>query len=53
HIPVLPVMFTVIGSVLGAPLGSRVSAKIDVKYLRYGLIVLICATAIKIWSDIL
>lgn len=53
HIPVLPVMFTVIGSVLGAPLGSRVSAKMDVKYLRYGLIVLICATAIKIWSDIL
>ncbi|GED72096.1 UPF0721 transmembrane protein YrkJ [Brevibacillus reuszeri] len=53
HIPLLPVLFTVIGSVLGAPLGSRVSAKMDVKYLRYGLIVLICATAIKIWSDIL
>ncbi|MGG4497488.1 sulfite exporter TauE/SafE family protein [Brevibacillus reuszeri] len=53
HIPLLPILFTVIGSVLGAPLGSRVSAKMDVKYLRYGLIVLICATAIKIWSDIL
>lgn len=53
HIPLVPVVFTVVGSVLGAPLGSVVSAKIDVKYLRYGLIVLICATAIKVWSDIL
>jgi len=53
HILFWPILFTVIGSVLGAPLGSRVSGKLDVKYLRYGLIVLICATAIKIWSDIL
>ncbi|WGV60200.1 sulfite exporter TauE/SafE family protein [Brevibacillus brevis] len=53
QIPLLPVLYTVIGSVLGAPVGSMVSAKSDVKYLRYGLIVLICATAIKIWSDIL
>lgn len=53
QIPLLPVLYTVIGSVMGAPIGSMVSAKSDVKYLRYGLIVLICATAIKIWSDIL
>ncbi|MBH0331635.1 membrane protein [Brevibacillus brevis] len=53
QIPLLPVLYTVIGSVMGAPVGSMVSAKSDVKYLRYGLIVLICATAIKIWSDIL
>ncbi|GEC91040.1 MULTISPECIES: sulfite exporter TauE/SafE family protein [Brevibacillus] len=53
QIPLLPVLYTVIGSVLGAPVGSMVSAKSDVKYLRYGLIVLICGTAIKIWSDIL
>lgn len=53
QIPLLPVLYTVIGSVLGAPVGSMVSAKSDVKYLRYGLIVLISVTAIKIWSDIL
>lgn len=53
HIPLWPVLFTVIGSVIGAPLGSRISAKINVNVLRYGLLVLICATAIKIWSDIL
>ncbi|MBW5471081.1 TSUP family transporter [Brevibacillus formosus] len=53
QIPLMPVLYTVIGSVMGAPVGSMVSAKSDVKYLRYGLIALICGTAIKIWSDIL
>ncbi|MDR7317500.1 sulfite exporter TauE/SafE family protein [Brevibacillus nitrificans] len=53
HIPVWPGLFTVIGSVIGAPLGSRVSAKININLLRYGLLILIGATAIKIWSDIL
>ncbi|MGX4587914.1 sulfite exporter TauE/SafE family protein [Paenibacillus chitinolyticus] len=53
HIPLLPVIFTVIGSLLGAPLGSRLSARINVKYLRYALIVLIAATAFKIWLPIL
>lgn len=53
HIPLLPVIFTVMGSLLGAPLGSRISARINVKYLRYALIVLIAATAFKIWLPIL
>lgn len=53
HILLLPTLYTVMGSVLGAPLGSRVSAKINVKYLRYGLMAVICATAIKIWSSLL
>lgn len=52
-IPLLPILFTVIGSVLGAPLGSRIGAKINVKYLRYVLILLISLTAIKIWISIL
>jgi uncharacterized membrane protein YfcA len=53
HIPLLPTIFTVIGSLLGAPLGSRISAKINVKYLRYGLAVLISLTAVKVWMTIL
>lgn len=53
YIPILPGLFTIAGSVLGAPLGSMISAKINVKYLRYGLIVLISLTAIKIWISIL
>ncbi len=53
HIPLFPTLFTVIGSVIGAPIGSRISAKINVKVLRYGLVVLIAMTAIKIWTSIL
>lgn len=52
-IPWLLTAFTVLGSLLGAPLGSRVSARINVKYLRYALIVLIAATAIKVWTSVL
>jgi uncharacterized protein len=53
HIPLTPTIFTIIGSILGAPLGAKISAKMDVKYLRYGLIVLIALTAIKVWTSIL
>ncbi|MCH1642143.1 sulfite exporter TauE/SafE family protein [Paenibacillus timonensis] len=52
-IPLWPTLFTVIGSLIGAPLGSKVSTKINVKVLRYGLVVLIGITAIKVWSSIL
>ncbi|MHA7584597.1 sulfite exporter TauE/SafE family protein [Paenibacillus vandeheii] len=52
-IPITPTLFTVIGSILGAPLGSRMSAKINTKYLRYALVVLISFTAIKVWISIL
>ncbi|WP_308633847.1 sulfite exporter TauE/SafE family protein [Paenibacillus silvisoli] len=52
-IPLMPTIFTVIGSLVGAPLGSKVSSKINVRVLRYGLVVLIALTAIKVWSSIL
>ncbi|MGG6310361.1 sulfite exporter TauE/SafE family protein [Paenibacillus macerans] len=52
-IPLWPIIFTVIGSLIGAPLGSKVSSKIHVRILRYGLIVLIGLTAVKVWSSIL
>ncbi|GAA4726742.1 sulfite exporter TauE/SafE family protein [Brevibacillus fulvus] len=53
HIPLLPTVLVVIGSIVGAPIGSRVSAKLDVKLLRYGLVLLLTITAIKVWSTIL
>ncbi|WP_433743827.1 sulfite exporter TauE/SafE family protein [Paenibacillus amylolyticus] len=53
HIPLWPTLFTVVGSLIGAPLGSKVSSKINVKVLRYGLVVLISLTAVKVWSTIL
>lgn len=52
-IPWEATLFTVIGSLLGAPFGSWLSARMNVKYLRYGLIVLIALTAIKVWMSIL
>ncbi|GGD48407.1 sulfite exporter TauE/SafE family protein [Paenibacillus nasutitermitis] len=52
-IPLWPTVFTIAGSLIGAPLGSKVSSKINVKLLRYGLVVLIALTAIKVWSSIL
>jgi uncharacterized membrane protein YfcA len=52
-IPVMPIIFTVLGSLVGAPLGSMISSKINVKYLRYALIVLISLTAVKVWMSIL
>lgn len=53
HLLLLPILFTVIGSMLGAPIGSRVSGRMNVKLLRYLLVVIILATAIKIWLPIL
>ncbi|MGO4184147.1 sulfite exporter TauE/SafE family protein [Paenibacillus sp. TAF43_2] len=52
-IPIWPTVFVVLGSLIGAPIGSRISSRINVKYLRYGLVVLLIFTAIKVWSSIL
>ncbi|MBB6669293.1 sulfite exporter TauE/SafE family protein [Cohnella nanjingensis] len=52
-IPLWPTIFTVVGSLIGAPIGSWLGARINVKVLRYGLVVLIAMTAIKVWSSIL
>ncbi|WP_110930345.1 sulfite exporter TauE/SafE family protein [Paenibacillus bouchesdurhonensis] len=52
-IPWEATLFTVIGSLIGAPLGSWLSAKMNVKYLRYALIILIALTAVKVWMSIL
>lgn len=53
HIPVMPTVFTVLGSLIGAPFGSKISAKINVTLLRYGLVILISAVAVKIWLSVL
>lgn len=53
HIPLMPTLFTIVGSLLGAPFGARTSARINVQTLRYGLVVIISFTAVKIWMDLL
>ncbi|WP_342555866.1 sulfite exporter TauE/SafE family protein [Paenibacillus sp. FSL R7-0652] len=51
HIPVEPIIYTVLGSLIGASLGSRVSSMINVRFLRYALLLLVAVTAVKVWSS--
>ncbi|PZT52971.1 sulfite exporter TauE/SafE family protein [Paenibacillus silvae] len=52
NIPVEPIIYTVLGSLIGASIGSRASSMINVRFLRYALLLLIAITAIKVWSSI-
>ncbi|MGP0576753.1 sulfite exporter TauE/SafE family protein [Paenibacillus peoriae] len=52
-IPLWPTIFTIMGSLIGAPIGSKISSRLNVKVLRYGLVILIGLTSIKIWMSIL
>jgi uncharacterized membrane protein YfcA len=49
----LPAAVMVVASILASPLGANLSKKVNTKILQGILAVLILATAIKIWSDIL
>jgi uncharacterized protein len=50
---VLPSLILVIASILAAPIGAKVSKRLNAKVLRVVLALLILATVIKIWADIL
>lgn len=51
-IPWIITLVTIIGSLIGAMIGSNLSAHVNTTYLRYGLLLLISATAIHIWISI-
>ena len=48
-----PAFLMIIASVIAAPLGAKVGQKMNVKMLQTLLAVMITATAVKIWWDIL
>lgn len=48
-----PAVIMIIASLIAAPLGAKLSGKVNTKILQGILAVLIGATAIKIWMDIL
>lgn len=48
-----PAFIMIVASLIAAPLGARTGKKLDTKVLQGSLAVLILATAIKIWVDIL
>lgn len=49
----IPAVIMIVASLLAAPLGAKVGGKVNTKILQGILAVLILATAIKIWLDIL
>lgn len=53
HIPFWESLVIVLASVVAAPLGVKVSKRINTRVLKAILSVLILATTIKVWSDIL
>lgn len=53
QIDYFPALIMVIASVIAAPLGAQVSKKLNTKILKIILAMLITATAIKTWLDIL
>ncbi len=48
-----PSLIMVIASVIAAPIGAKMSKRVNTKILRGILAVLILASAIKIWSDLI
>ncbi|MBD3109827.1 sulfite exporter TauE/SafE family protein [Bacillus sp. AGMB 02131] len=48
-----PAFIMIIASVIAAPLGAKISRKMNTKVLQFILAILIAATAVKIWMDIL
>lgn len=48
-----PAFIMIIASIIAAPLGAKVGQKMNVKILQWLLAIMIGATAIKIWIDIL
>ncbi|WEK55492.1 MAG: sulfite exporter TauE/SafE family protein [Candidatus Cohnella colombiensis] len=53
HMLLIPSIAMVIASVIASPIGARISKKINTKALQWILALLIIATVVKIWLDIL
>ncbi|WP_181376605.1 sulfite exporter TauE/SafE family protein [Paenibacillus agaridevorans] len=53
HMLWIPSAIMVIASIIASPIGAKVGKKMNVKMLQWILAVLIIATVIKIWLDIL
>ncbi|WP_100401717.1 sulfite exporter TauE/SafE family protein [Bacillus sp. FJAT-42315] len=49
----LPAVIMVVASIIASPLGAKAGQKMNTKILQWLLALLIAATAVKIWTDIL
>ncbi|MGE5701804.1 MAG: sulfite exporter TauE/SafE family protein [Clostridia bacterium] len=53
HMLLIPSVIMVVASVIASPIGAKISKKLNTKVLQWILALLIAATVIKIWLDIL
>ncbi|USD83096.1 sulfite exporter TauE/SafE family protein [Bacillus safensis] len=53
QVMLLPAVVLMAASLMAAPIGAKVGQKINAVYLQWALAVMITATAVKIWLDIL
>ncbi|GLF92148.1 UPF0721 transmembrane protein YrkJ [Bacillus safensis] len=53
QVMLLPAVVLMVASLAAAPIGAKVGQKINAVYLQWALAVMITATAVKIWLDIL
>jgi uncharacterized membrane protein YfcA len=53
HMLLVPSVVMVVASIIASPLGAKIGQRMNVKVLQGVLAVLITATVIKIWFDIL
>ncbi|RUS45678.1 sulfite exporter TauE/SafE family protein [Cohnella sp. AR92] len=53
HMLLVPSIIMVIASIIASPIGAKIGQKMKVKVLQYVLALLIAATVVKIWLDIL
>lgn len=53
QVPLIPSIVIVVASLIASPIGAALGKKMNVKLLQVILAVLIIATTIKIWTDIL
>jgi len=53
HMLLVPSIIMVVASIIGSPLGAKIGQKLNVKVLQTVLALLITATVVKIWLDIL
>lgn len=48
----VPALIMVVASLIASPLGARLGKKVNIKVLQRILVILIVATAVKVWVDI-
>jgi Predicted permeases len=53
HMLLVPSIIMVVASIIGSPIGAKIGQKLNVKVLQTVLALLITATVVKIWLDIL